>query len=182
MEYLEGKGMIAAGTRVDLLGNGLVIVAPRGEGFAVKARRGFDFAGAFAGRLAVGDPDHVPAGMYARQALEGLGWWTALENRLAPAPDVRAALVYVERGQCPAGIVYATDAAVSARVEVIARLPEEAHEPIVYPVAAVKGGDSAGAGKLLEFFCSDTAASVFARHGFAVPQAPAAEPGPAKSD
>ena len=166
MEYLEKEELIAAGTRVDLLGNRLVVVAPKGEGFEVEPRRGFDFAGAFSDRLALGDPGHVPAGIYARQALEQLGWWRSLAGRLAPAPDVRAALVFVERGECAAGVVYATDAMVSAKVEVVAELPVEAHEPIVYPLAAVRGRVSEEVDQLLRFFRSPEAAAVFARHGF----------------
>jgi len=168
MEYLDEKGLIAPGTRSDLLGNTLVIIAPRGEGFAVEPRKSFDLAGAFRGRLAMGDPDHVPAGIYARQALEWLGWWPALAGRVAPAPHVRGALVYVERGECPVGIVYATDAKVSDRVEVLASLPVESHDPIVYPMAALSGRDTPAVRDLLRFYRSAEAAEVFARHGFAV--------------
>ena len=126
----------------------------------------FDFASAFPGRLALGDPDHVPAGQYARQALEALGWWPALKSRIAPAPDVRAALVYVERGECAAGLVYATDAAQSDRVITLATVPDSLHRPIVYPAAIVKGRASAQTRNLLAFFSSDTAASIFRKHGF----------------
>jgi len=168
MDYLEGKGLIAEDTRVDLLGNDLVVIAPKGEGFSVKPQKDFDFAGAFSGRLALGDPAHVPAGLYARQALERLGWWSPLEKRLAPAPDVRAALVYVERGECPAGIVYATDAVISPKVEVLAHLPSESHDPIVYPAAAVAGRETREVRRLLDFFQSLEAAQVFAKHGFTV--------------
>jgi molybdate transport system substrate-binding protein len=166
MEYLEKEKLIAEGTRVDLLGNRLVVVAPKGEGFVVEPRREFDFAGAFSGRLAMGDLGHVPAGIYARQALEQLGWWQSLVGRLVPAPDVRAALVFVERGECAAGVVYATDAMVSKKVEVVAELPAEGHEPIVYPVAAIRGHVSEEVEPLLRFFRSPEAAAVFARHGF----------------
>ena len=166
MEYLEKEGLVAEGTRVDLLGNRLVVIAPKGEGFAVEARREFDFAGSFEGRLALGDPGHVPAGIYARQALEKLGWWGALAGRLAPASDVRAALVFVERGECAAGVVYATDAAVSGKVEVVAELPMSVHGPIVYPVAVVRGRVAEEVEQLLRFFRSPEAAAVFARHGF----------------
>jgi molybdate transport system substrate-binding protein len=132
----------------------------------VEPRKGFDFPGAFRGRLALGDPSHVPAGIYARQALQWLGWWDRLADRLAPALDVRAALAYVERGECPAGVVYATDAAVSPRVEVIATLPEESHEKIVYPVAAVKGRASGDVRRLLAFLRSKEAQKTFRKHGF----------------
>jgi molybdate transport system substrate-binding protein len=168
MDYLQEKGLIALETRANLLGNSLVIIAPRGEGFPARLEKSFDFAAAFEGRLALGDPDHVPAGQYARQALESLGWWQELKDRLAPAPDVRGALVYVERGECPAGIVYATDAAVSSKVETIAALPEWLHDPIVYPVAAIKGRARKEVHSLLEFLHSKVAATIFRQFGFTV--------------
>ena len=166
MDYLQARQHIEQDTRVDLLGNALVVIAHKETPFAVHFAREFDFAGAFAGRLALGDPDHVPAGQYARQALEKLGWWPALKNRIAPAPDVRAALVYVERGECAAGLVYATDATQSDRVITLATVPDSLHRPIVYPAAIVKGRASAQTRSLLEFFSSDTAAVIFRKHGF----------------
>jgi molybdate transport system substrate-binding protein len=168
MDYLEDRDRIESTTRSDLLGNSLVIIAPQGEGFPVKTEKGFMFARAFQGRLALGDPDHVPAGMYAKQALRNLGWWAALRDRLAPAPHVRGALVYVERGECSAGIVYATDAAISRRVEIVASLPASLADPIIYPVAAVKGSTEPEVRQLLEFFHSSEAAAVFRRAGFTV--------------
>lgn len=166
MDYLQVRQHIEQDTRVDLLGNALVVIAPKGGPFAVRWARGFDFAGAFAGRLALGDPDHVPAGQYARQALETLGWWPVLKDRIAPAPNVRAALVYVERGECAAGLVYATDAAQSDRVITLATVPDSLHRPIVYPAAIVKGRASAPVRRLLAFFGSRKAAGIFRNHGF----------------
>lgn len=166
MDYLQAHQHIEQDTRADLLSNALVIIAPREEPFAVSLTRDFDFAGAFADRLALGDPDHVPAGQYARQALEQLGWWPVLKSRIAPAPDVRAALVYVERGECAAGLVYATDATQSDRVITIATVPDSLHRPIVYPAAIVKGRANAQVRDLLAFFSSDTAAGIFRKHGF----------------
>ena len=166
MDYLQARQHIEQDTRVDLLGNALVIIAPKGAPFAIRFARNFAFAGAFAGRLALGDPDHVPAGQYARQALKKLGWWPALKSRIAPAPDVRAALVYVERGECAAGLVYATDAAQSDRAITLATVPDSLHRPIVYPAAIVKGRASAKVRSLLAFFSSDTATDIFRKHGF----------------
>ena len=166
MDYLQAHQHIERDTRVDLLGNALVVIAPKEAPFTVLLARDFDFAGAFAGRLALGDPDHVPAGQYARQALEALGWWPVLKSRLTPAPDVRAALVYVERGECAAGLVYATDAAQSDRVITLATVPDSLHRPIVYPAAIVKGRASAKVHDLLAFFSSKAAASIFRKHGF----------------
>jgi len=168
MDYLEEKGRIESQTRSDLLGNSLVIIAPKGERFPVRPEKSFDFAAAFEGRLALGNPDHVPAGLYARQALESLGWWPALRDRLAPAPDVRGALVYVERGECSAGIVYATDAAISAKVEIVAALPDSLNAPIVYPIAAIKGCTRDAVCRLLRFLHSAEAAAIFRQLGFAV--------------
>ena len=166
MDYLQTRQHIEQDTRVDLLGNALVVIAPKEEPFVVRWARDSDFVGAFAGRLALGDPDHVPAGQYARQALEALGWWPALKTRIAPAPDVRAALVYVERGECAAGLVYATDAAQSDRVITLATVPDSLHRPIVYPAAIVKGHANAQTRNLLAFFNSNTAAVIFRKHGF----------------
>jgi molybdate transport system substrate-binding protein len=175
MSYLDSLGLIEGETRADLLGNALVVVAPKSKGFAVETRKGFDFAGAFEGRLAIGDPAHVPAGIYARQALEWLGWWDGLQDKLVPAADVRAALAYVERGECATGIVYATDAGASAGVEVIATLPAEAHGPIVYPAAVVKGRSAAAARRLLGLLRSDQAGAVFQQRGFVLLKTPLPE-------
>ena len=166
MDYLQARQHIEQDTRVDLLGNALVVIAPRKEPFAVRWARDFDFASAFTGRLALGDPDHVPAGQYARQALEELGWWPALKSRITPAPDVRAALVYVERGECAAGLVYVTDATQSDRVITLSTVPDSLHRPIVYPAAIVKGRANAQTRNLLAFFSSDTATVIFRKHGF----------------
>ena len=166
MDYLQEEELIEVDTRADLLSNNLVVIAPKDEVFGAVPQKSFAFATAFSGRLALGDPDHVPVGLYARQALAQLGWWQALEDRLAPAPDARAALVFVARGECAAGIVYATDAAVSDKVEVVATLPDSLHDPIRYPLAAVKGRATPKVRRLLAFLHSDEAAAVFRRHGF----------------
>ncbi len=168
MDYLEDRGFLEEGTRRDLLGNRLVVVAPKGEGFDVEPGKGTDFAGRFEGRLALADPSHVPAGMYAVQALRWLGWWEGVKDRLAMGQDVRMALAYVERGACPAGVVYATDAAVSSRVEVVARLPVAACDPIVYAGAILSGQDRPSVRRLVESLRSDAAVEVFQRYGFRV--------------
>jgi molybdate transport system substrate-binding protein len=168
MDYLEERGRIDTATRVDLLGNALALVAPKDETFGVEIRPSFDLAAAFGGRLALADPAHVPAGIYARQALQKLGWWENMRGRLAPAPHVRAALVFVERGECAAGIVYATDAVASNKVEVLALLPDSLHARIIYPIAAVKGGRQTEAQRFIDLLRGQPAATVFARHGFVV--------------
>jgi molybdate transport system substrate-binding protein len=170
MDHLERAGRVVPERRRDLLANRLVVVAPAG---APAPRLGptLDLLPALGeGRLAVGDPDHVPAGLYAAEALQTLGRWAALEPRLARAADVRAALVLVERGEAPLGIVYATDAAASDRVEVVAQLPPAAHSAVVYPLGMVHGAPERPGGELAwRCLQDDGAQAVFADHGFLRP-------------
>jgi molybdate transport system substrate-binding protein len=169
MDDLTAAGAIQAATRADLLGNALVLIAPKGKGFAATFSKDFDFAARLphVKRIAVGDPTHVPAGLYAKQALESLGWWAGANGRLIPAQDVRAALRLVELGEADAGIVYSTDARVSPKVEVAGEFPESSHEPIRYPVAAcAKAGASATA--FIEFLRSPEMAAIFEARGFRV--------------
>ncbi|MGE5545915.1 MAG: molybdate ABC transporter substrate-binding protein [Solirubrobacterales bacterium] len=168
MDYLEGRRLTAPGTRRELLGNALVLVAPAGSPLAERRiDAAFPFAATLGGgRLAVGDPDHVPAGLYARQALARLGAWPEVEHKLARAASVRAALALVERGEAPLGIVYASDATASRKVKLVGAFPPDSHDPIVYPVAIVAGNDTPAARALLAFLSSPEAKAVFARHGF----------------
>lgn len=166
MDYLQQRGLVDSTTRVDLLGNALVLVTPTDSPIAIDVQRTFDLAGAFSGRIALGDPSHVPAGMYAQQALQRLGWWSALERRLAPSPDVRAALAYVARGECALGIVYATDVAISDGVQIVATLPDSLHAPIRYPAAIVAGRDRPDVRRLFEHLRSTEAQALFSRRGF----------------
>ncbi len=131
MDYLAQRGLIAADTRTDLLGNDLVLIVPADKPTNVIIGPGFDLTTLLGpnGRLSVGDPAHVPAGIYAEQALKKLGMWDKVAPRLAPAADVRSALLLVERGEAPAGIVYATDAAASDRVSDRWRLPGRQPRP-----------------------------------------------------
>lgn len=175
MDYLEKPGRIQVSTRRDLLANRLVLIVPKGSRFPVEMSATFDLAGAFAGRLAVGDPEHVPAGIYGRQALEHFGWHAALAPRIVACQNVRMALAMVELKEAAAGIVYATDAAVSEKVEVLAEFPEAAHEPIRYPVALCRDASPAAAG-FLHYLCGPEAGEVFRRHGF-VPLADSRSPG-----
>jgi molybdate transport system substrate-binding protein len=169
MDYLAQRGLIVAGSRVDLLGNRLVMVAPEGSPLKVDIKPGVDLLGLLSGGLlATGDPDHVPAGKYARAALEKLGAWKGIEGRIARADSVRAALVLVERAESPLGIVYATDAAATPKVKVVGVFPEGSHPPIVYPAALVKGHDIPAARRLLEFLKSPDAKAIFEKHGFTV--------------
>lgn len=163
VDWLEERGRVREDGRRDLVGNSLVIVAPAGRTFVFDVGEGRSLGAAFRGRLSLGDPDHVPAGEYARAALVHAGWWDELAPRVVPASDARAALALVERGACGAGIVYASDAANSRAVELVARIPESWHPPIVYPAALV-----AGAGGLAAEFLAalESGADVYRRHGF----------------
>jgi molybdate transport system substrate-binding protein len=170
MDYLAGKNLIVADTRKDLLGNDLVLVVPADKPRHVSIGPGFDLAGLLGpnGRLAVGDPAHVPVGIYAEQALKKLGLWDSIEPRLARTDDVRSGLLLVERGEAPAGIVYATDAAVSKGVMVAGTFPAGSHDPIAYPFALTKAGDTAEARALLTFLAGPQARTVFVQRGFKV--------------
>lgn len=168
-DYLATRGKLAPGSRVSILSNRLVLVAPADHARDVALSRGMDF-GALLGRdrLATGDPAHVPIGRYARSAFEWLGVWEAVEPRLARAASVRAALALVERGEAPFGVVYATDAAESPRVRVVARFPADSHAAISYPFAIVAGRDGQAARDFLAGLQSPAAMAIFRRHGFTV--------------
>lgn len=166
MNYLETRDLIRADSRVDLLGNQLVLVAPATSILTLPVTQGFDLLGALnGGRLAIGDPESVPAGKYARTALTSLGVWSAVMDHLAQAENVRVALAYVARGEAPLGIVYKTDALAQKKVRVVGSIPEDSHPPIAYPVALTKtaGPDAAA---FLAFLGSDEAREIFAKAGF----------------
>lgn len=169
MDYLADKGLVIADSRADLLGNDLVLIAPADSAVvAVDIGPGLDLVALLnGGRLAVGDPDHVPAGQYAKAALETLGLWTATERRLARQNDVRSAVALVQRGEAPLGIVYSTDAAAAEGVKTVGVFPGDSHPPITYPVALVTETEAGRA--FLAFLKSDAARAIFARHGFTVP-------------
>lgn len=173
MDYLEREGRLVPGSRRDLLHNHLVVVVPPGSQLAGGDRPAAELLRALpdGARLAIGDPDHVPAGIYARQALIGLGLWQDLADRIAPASDVRAALTLVERGETPAGIVYATDAAIAPGVRAVASLPRDSHDAIVYPIALVEGGRIAAGRRFLEFLASAPARRLFESLGFGLAEA-----------
>lgn len=155
MDYLEERHLLQAGSRSDLLGNRLVLIAPADSPLQGKIAPGFPLAAWLGqGRLAVGNPAHVPAGLYAQEALTNLGVWGQVEERLARASDVRSALALVERGEAPLGIVYATDAAISAKVRVVDTFPAGSHAPVAYPVALVAGQTTPEAAAFLQFLRS----------------------------
>ncbi len=166
MDYLDERGRIATGSRVNLLGNALVLIAPKGRPVNVEMKQGFDIASAFTGKLCTGEPGVVPVGIYAQESLQNLGWRDSLQGRIVGTDDVRTALAFVERGECPLGVVYATDAKISDKVEVVATFPEATHKAIVYPVAMVQGGRADAAAFLKFMTTSPEAAAIYTKYGF----------------
>lgn len=172
MGYMAEKGLIDPASRVDLLGNRVALIAPADGAIAsVDIVAGFPLATLLGdGRLATGDPDHVPVGTYARQALQALGVWSVAESRLARVDTVRAALALVERGEVPLGIVYTTDAAISPKVKVVGIFPADSHSPVVYPAALVAGPLPDAAKAFFSYMASPAAQVVWRKYGFVVQQ------------
>jgi len=169
MDRVVDAGVVVADSRADLVANRVVLIAPRGSDVRADLVPGAPIARLLGdGRLAMADPDSVPAGRYARAALVELGLWPSLAPRIARAENVRAALALVERGAAPLGIVYATDAAQSRTVRVVATFDAALHPPIRYPVARLKSGERDGAA-FRDFLLGRQAQAIFARHGFARP-------------
>lgn len=166
MDWLAARDGIIGDSRVDLLANDLVLIVPKGA----EAPESLDGLSGYLddGRLAMGDPTHVPAGRYARAALERLGLWQDLRRKAAFGSDVRAALALVGRGEAEAGIVYATDARISKDVRVAARFPADSHPPIRYLLALVSGRATPAARDFHAFLRGQEAAAVFRDHGFTV--------------
>jgi molybdate transport system substrate-binding protein len=169
MDYGSEKKLIKDDTRVNLLGNELVLIAAKDSNIGnVTIAPGFDLATlAGDGRIATGDVKAVPVGIYAQAALQKLGVWAAVEPKMAMTANVRAALILVARGEAPLGIVYSTDAKVEPGVKIVAAFPEDSHPPIVYPVAATTGARP-DATAYLAFLRSQAAKSIFESYGFTV--------------
>jgi molybdate transport system substrate-binding protein len=168
MDYLEKKGLIAPGTRRNLLGNRLVLIAPRTNPVKLQPAPGMPISSYLKnGRIALAEPNSVPAGKYAKAAFEKLGVWDQVAGKVAAADNVRAALLLVARGEAPLGVVYQTDANAEPNVVVAGVFPADAHPPIVYPVAALRGA-KAGARPFLEHLASPQSRRVFEKHGFTV--------------
>ena len=171
MDKLAQAHRIAARSRGDFTANALVLVEPKSALKPITLKPGTDFAAILgpAGRLAVGDPAHVPAGIYAEQALKKLGLWDAVKTRLAPADNVRSALLLVSTGEAPAGIVYATDARVVSALGVAGTFPPDSHDPIRYPIAATGNGNTAEAAAFIAFLHTQPAQDVLEHYGFLRP-------------
>jgi molybdate transport system substrate-binding protein len=171
MDYLDEKKLLADGSRSDLLGNKIVFIVPAsGAVKSLTVSPQLDLAALLGqdGLLAVGDPAHVPVGRYAQAALESLGLWPQVENKIAPAKDVRAGLALVERAESPLGIVYASDAVISDKIRVVGVFPTDSHPNIDYPVAAMKTDRTDAALKFIGFLRTPQAGEIWARYGFEV--------------
>lgn len=167
MDFLAVRGAIEADSRIDVLSNRLVLIAPVESTLSIRIVADFDLASALGkGRLVMGEPSHVPAGTYAKAALQALGVWSQVAPKVAYMADVRAALVLVGRGEAVAGIVYATDAAVSARVRIVDTFPADSHPPITYPLAIVAGRRTPATVALYAYLQGTEAQAIFRAHGF----------------
>jgi molybdate transport system substrate-binding protein len=167
MDYLQTRGLLVRGTRSNLIGNSLVLVAPARSARPVAIRTGFPLGRLLSkGRLAMADPASVPAGRYGKAALEALGVWPSVAPRVIRGENVRAALAFVERGVARYGIVYATDARASRSVRVVGTFPPSSHPPILYPIARLKGSQHRDAEAFRRFLLSPRGRAIFARYGF----------------
>lgn len=182
MDYLDQRKRLRPGSRQVLAGNRLILIAPSDSRVALKIAKGFLLAAALGeGRLAVADPASVPAGRYARQSLEFLGVWPAVDPRLVRADDVRHALNFVARGEAPLGIVYATDVRVEPGVRVVDVFPANSHPPIIYPLALTADAQPAAA-DFATFLLGPRGQAAFKAAGFvmadgaSMPMPPAAQP------
>ena len=169
MDYVAKKGLIRDDTRFNLLGNKIVLIAPRDSEVAIEVKPGLDLAKALGnGKLAMGNVDAVPAGKYGKAALQKLDAWDGVKDKIAQADNVRAALVLVARGEAPLGIVYSTDAAVEPGVRIIGTFPDDSHKPIIYPAAVLKNSKSPDAVPFLGYLKSLKARPAFEKQGFTV--------------
>jgi molybdate transport system substrate-binding protein len=169
MDYLQARSLIRQDTRRNLLGNRLVLIAPSDSPIVLKIAPGFPLARALGprGRLSTGDPDSVPVGRYARSALMSLGVWNEVADRLAPAENVRSAMLFVDRGEAPLGVVYQTDAMVDPKVRVVDVFPAKSHLPIIYP-AALTRKSGAPAAAFFGYVRGPKGQAVFRKFGFII--------------
>lgn len=171
MDYLEKRNLLRAGTRVNLLRNRLALIAPAASMLQIEIKPGFALAKLLGdGRLSMADPDSVPAGKYARAALAKLGVWSSVETRLARGDSVRAALVFVARGETPLGVVYQTDALAEKKVRIAGLFAEDTHPAIIYPAAVVANSRQAAAQPFVSYLKSAQARAIFKKYGFGFEQ------------
>jgi molybdate transport system substrate-binding protein len=169
MDYLAERKLIMPDTREKFLGNKLVLIARANSNVALTIGPNFPLAQALGnGRLAMADPGAVPAGKYGKAALEKLGVWASVADKIAPAQDVRAALVLVSRGEAPLGIVYVTDAAADKNVKIVGTFPESTHPPIIYPLAILARSTNGVAPVYVQYLLSPKAEPFFEKQGFVV--------------
>lgn len=169
MDFLEQRHLIGKDSRFNLLRNTLVLIAPTNSASTLRIGPNFDLAGALGtGKLAMANPDSVPAGRYGKAALEKLGAWSGVESQVARAENVRAALALVSRGEAPFGIVYRTDALADKGVKVIDTFPASSYPAIVYPVAIVAASQSAAARGFLDYLRSAPTRPVWKKYGFSL--------------
>ncbi|MEB6379285.1 molybdate ABC transporter substrate-binding protein [Leclercia adecarboxylata] len=168
MDYAVDKKAVDTASRATLLGNSLVVVAPKASAQGdVAINKDTNWASLLKeGRLAVGDPEHVPAGIYAKEALQKLGAWETLSPKLAPAEDVRGALALVARNEAPLGIVYGSDAVAEKGVKVVGTFPEDSHKKVEYPLAIIDGHKNATVSAFYDYLKGPQASAIFKRYGF----------------
>jgi molybdate transport system substrate-binding protein len=167
MDTIQKNGQVQTGSRRSFLSNQLVLIAPAEKSVTIAVRPGFPLARALGSdRLAMADPDAVPAGKYGKAALTKLGIWASVADKIAVGESVRAALAMVERGQTPYGIVYATDARASKAVRIVGTFPANSHPPITYPLAILKNATSRDAVAFRQFLLSAQGKAIFRRYGF----------------
>lgn len=168
MDYLQSRHLLNTGSRINLLSNRLVLIAPANSKLQLKIAPNFALASILGkSRLSIGDPDSVPAGKYARSALTSLGVWNDVADKLVRGDSVRTALAFVDRGEAPLGIVYETDALIDKQVRIVDYFPVNSHTPIVYPIALTATATS-GADKFIAFLRSPASEAAFKKYGFSV--------------
>ncbi len=167
MDDVQKNGFVAPGTRISFLGNTLVLIAPAGSRADIAIRPGFPLARALGdGKLSMADPESVPAGKYGKAALTALGVWTSVQDKVVRGDSVRAALAFVERGEAPYGIVYATDALSSKAVRIVGVFPSSSHAPITYPIARLSASTNRDAESFRLFLISGAGRAIFRHYGF----------------
>ena len=167
MDELGKQNKLAPNTRSNLLANRLVMIAPSQDPITFSMNKGLNLSQRMTGRLCMGNPDSVPAGRYAKQALTWMGWYQGVAPRIVPTEDVRSALAFVERGECQVGVVYQTDALISQKVKTLGLFPINSHDPIIYPVAAMGTTTNTQTLDFLNFLHSRSQKPLWNRFGFA---------------